>query len=460
VKFVDDFHRFLVDEVNLNQSRIDTLQQKVDSIETFIAERSDLKDLFIEVIPAGSWAHRTIIRPVQENDGFDADVMLHLKEKPEWKPADYLEQLYSAFRSNGTYRDIVGRKTRCVRVDYAGDFHVDLVPYLERHGQHYITNRLEPTEDGSYELSKPDGFTVWIDERQRWSNGTFVKAVRLVKYLRDYKNTFTCKSIILTTLLGQSINAVSATHEPDQYADVPSTFTTLLTKLASTLPETMPSVFDPAGTGDDFAERYRDEWNYPNFRKHIKLYAEKAQQAYDEPDRTTSIKLWRDIFGDDFKPDALTKSSADSAIALSASIPRQEEQSISAAPFSFPMKIDPKYGVKVTGRCVAFAQGTTIRRNGFRQFDLPANGNRVPKNRRIEFTATTTVPPPYELYWKVRNGGQEAAAAQQLRGEITKDDGFGKRREPTAYAGTHYVECYVVKDRAVVAKDRQAVVVT
>jgi len=55
--------------------------------------------MFVEMIPAGSWAHRTIIKPVDENDEFDADVLLSLEERDDCLPKDYIQGLYSAFRA-------------------------------------------------------------------------------------------------------------------------------------------------------------------------------------------------------------------------------------------------------------------------------------------------------------------------------------------------------------------------
>jgi hypothetical protein len=59
----------------------------------------------------------------------------------------------------------------------------------------------------------------------------------------------------------------------------------------------------------------------------------------------------------------------------------------------------------------------------------------------------------------VRNGGADAQRASALRGEIRADSGSRTLEEHTAYKGTHYVECYIVKNGVVVASDRQAVVV-
>lgn len=459
MRFAGDFDAFLRNAVNLDQGRVDRLQDRVNAIENFIAA-SDIEDTFLDLIPAGSWAHRTIIRPVAPNDTFDADVLLLLEEQLAWQAKDYLAKVHAVFSASSTYKQMVGRepKTRCVRVNYADEFHIDVVPYIERHGSMYVTNRLEPPETGHYELSDPEAFTEWVDERQRITNGKFVQVVRLMKYLRDFKNTFSCKSIILKTLFGQGINDVEVIVDPECYGDLPTALKTISRKVADTLPETMPAVMDPGGSGDNFTDRYRDDWNYPNFRRCMIMYADKIEAAHKETDRDTSIALWREIFGNDFKPGAVFAESA--AASLRASEPWSGEKFIDQPPFSFPIERVADYRVKIDGRVTGLRVGQVHRKNGFRQFTLSKRGNRVPKNRSVRFVATTNVPAPDGLYWKVRNGGEEADAAGELRGEIRKDEGLGVRVESTAYAGYHYVEVYVVKNGRVVALDRQGVIVT
>ncbi|MGZ6356159.1 MAG: nucleotide-binding domain-containing protein, partial [Ktedonobacteraceae bacterium] len=338
-----------------------------------------------------------------------------------------------------------------------GDFHIDVVPYLERFGSHYITNRCEPEGVGRFELSDPETFTAWIDERQRLTNGNFIKTIRLVKYLRDFKNTFDCKSIILMTLLGNQVNPVEASLSPELYADVTSTLVTLLGKLANMLPLTMPAILDPAGTGDNFSARYKDEWNYCNFRTRMINYSNQMRSAYEETNRAAAIEKWQAIFGDEFKPGSLTRRSWGEQFA--ASVPWSHEKFIDQYPHNFPVRLNSKFSARITGRVAGFAIGHSTRRNGFRQFELSKQGNRVAKSRSLKFTVTTNVPEPYNVYWKVRNGGVEASKVQQLRGEISKDQGFKNKTETTLYTGKHYVECYIVKNDAVVAQDRQDVIV-
>lgn len=458
MKFAEDFESFLRTEVNLNQNRLDTLQERVTAIESFLEAETTFESMLLDLIPAGSWAHRIIIKPVAENDTFDADVLLHVTEQEDWQAKDYIEKLYQAFHGSGTYTSLAHRHTRCVRIDYAGEFHIDVVPYLEQGGLHYITNRLEPEKTGQFEESNPEAFTVWIDEKQRVTTGSFIKVVRLLKYLRDFKNTFTCKSIILLTLLGDQVNEIEASLNPSLCADVPSTLNTLLRKLADSLPESMPDIMDPAGTGDNFSERYKEGWDYENFRTQIRRYADKVQEAFEETDREASIVKWQAVFGTKFKPGSLAKVA--SIAPLSAGVPWSGEMFIDRPPLNIPVSLDHSYRVRISSRCMGLntAQGT--RRRGFREFDLPSKGNRVGKHMDLMFKANTNVPGAYELYWKVRNGGEEADNSKQLRGEIRKDEGRNRRREPTLFKGTHYVECYVVKDGVVVAKDHHPVIVT
>jgi len=460
MKFTDDFDAFLRDNVNLNQTRLDRLETSVNAITEYVSGHTDLADLFIDVIPAGSWAHRSIIRPVDEVHEFDADVLLLVKEQPAWKAKDYINVLNQAFRESSVYKDKTRKKTRCVRIDYVGDFHIDVVPYLERSDSMYITNRCQPNEQtGRFELSKPEAFTAWVDERERLTNGTFIKVVRLVKYLRDFKGTFTCKSIILKTLVGELVTPSDVQAHPEWFTDVPSTLRTLMNKLATSLPATMPAVMDPAGTGDSFALRYGATWDYHNFRAKMIDYAGKIEYAYSETDRDASIRAWRKVFGDDFKAAYQTKSAELSEEIVRASVPYRGEQFIDQAPFGFRLSARMPYSARIHGRVTGYRAGATRRRNGFRMFDLAKSGNRVPKNRSIDFSVTTNVSAPYTVYWKVRNGGKEAAGAQCLRGEISSTGGCTKS-ETTLYAGSHYVEVYIVKDGVVVAKGRQQVIVS
>ena len=65
-----------------------------------------------------------------------------------------------------------------------------------------------------------------------------------------------------------------------------------------------------------------------------------------------------------------------------------------------------------------------------------------------------TVGYPYEVKWKVLNRGAEAERRNSIRGQIISSSQPNVRNERTSFRGEHVVECYVVKDGVVVARER------
>jgi hypothetical protein len=452
MKFTSRFEDLLRHQVNLDQDRLDHLEARVDAIGGYLDDHANFGAILRDIRPSGSWAHRTIIRPVSTDDGFDADVLLVMDDQNGWLPRDYCENVYAALLDDADYRERAHRKTRCVRVEFQPDFHIDLVPYIERDTTNVITNRTEPPNIGSFEPSDPEAFNEWLNARQQASGGQFIKVVRLVKYLRDFKSTFSAKSIILTTLLGERMDLAADSVDDQGFSDLPSAVVTLMTRLAVWLPERYPRILDPAGTGDDFAARYADSWNYDNFRARITTYADQMRAALDEPSPSDSLSMWRAIFGERFGQQVVAKMSEHDR----ASLPHLGEQFIERPPYNYPLHLDRTRWVTISGRAEGVVVGGKTLRRGFREFNLARTGGRVTKGRKLRFTAQTNVPPPYRLFWKVRNGGADAAAHNDLRGDITEAT---TKSETSKYSGVHFIDCYVVKDGFVVARTKQEVVI-
>jgi hypothetical protein len=112
----------------------------------------------------------------------------------------------------------------------------------------------------------------------------------------------------------------------------------------------------------------------------------------------------------------------------------------------------PSWPVNLGGHSVSLSCEAS--RRGFRS-QKPKSGARFAKNLRLRFRASTSVPKPYEVHWQVVNTGSEARAHDCLRGEFYPDEaqrGGLTREESTLYSGTHWVECFIVKNRVVVAR--------
>lgn len=292
--FFDDF---LVNEVNLNQDRLDLLNEKVEIIEEFFRKSETFKKYFKGLTPQGSFGQKTIIKPPKDKD-FDVDILLSLEPINNWQPTNYIEKLYSEFYDDGNYKKIVEKNARCATLNYKGDFHVDIVPFLKASSDFCIPN----SDENKWEATNPIAYTEWLMAKNVIANNYLIKTIRLFKYLRDIKQNFSVKSILLSTLIG---NCVGEKEPMPSFKNLPTCFTTIFGRLNDFLQlnASMPIIKNPTLTTEDF-NRHWDQGKYSNFRDKIKSYYEKTKDAYQEQDKQESIKKWKLVFGDKF-PDAI-----------------------------------------------------------------------------------------------------------------------------------------------------------
>jgi Second Messenger Oligonucleotide or Dinucleotide Synthetase domain len=305
------FDLFLRDTVNINKTRLDQLDTRVEAIYNALSNDKTLGPYVQDKMPQGSWAHETIIKPFP-NKEFDADFLLLLEEHPDWStsPKRYIEEVDKALGRNAIYKSMPRkRKCRCVRVTYANDCHIDIVPYLMLGGARKV---IVNGNDDKWEDTNPEGFTEWMKEKDQVAGANLRRVIRLLKYLRDHKGTFDgVRSVILTTVVGERVEEWRTLGDPDYYGDVPTTLKNVINDLDEWLKAnpTRPSIPDPSGSGTTFDHRWTDA-TYQNFSDKIHEYAANITAAYDCEDEQESIELWRAVFGDDFGEDPETDKSA------------------------------------------------------------------------------------------------------------------------------------------------------
>jgi hypothetical protein len=300
------FDTFLRDTVNLPKLRLEFLSDRVDAIYRALKHGCDLGTTVRGKTPQGSWPQRTIIKP-KEGEEFDADFLLELDEYPDWAdtPAKYNDALFEALNDHPVYGKMtLEQKNRCVRIIYANDMHVDVVPYIVlTNGEEKIVNRDANNGNGEFEDTDPAGFTQWMKDHDDDANGNLRKVIRIAKYLRDHSDYYEdTVSIILTTVLGERVDADKLLIDPDYYTNVPTTLTHLMQDLNKWLQAnpTLPEIEDPSGSGTTFTHRW-SQAKYDVFRNDIKTLAAAINDAYEENDFDTSVEKWQDIFGDGFK---------------------------------------------------------------------------------------------------------------------------------------------------------------
>ena len=287
-----EFQEFLSDHVNLNQSRLDRLETSVSAVNDYL--KGNLTG-YQKMEKQGSYALGTLIKPVDDNDEYDADIQIVMNPNPNWGAKDYVLEINRTLAGNKTYADKLRLKTRCVTVDYAGEFHLDVVPRVTISGKHYVCNRI----DNKFEETDGNGYRDWFNDKNRITGGNLKRVVRLLKHLRDHKNSFTAKSILLTTLAGNTIK--SSDEGTSAVSTVADTLETVLSRMNDYLQQhpNMPVIKNPVLPAEDF-NRHWDQRRYSNFRNRVQSYAQTAKQAKAEPSTEKAIKLWQELFGKEF----------------------------------------------------------------------------------------------------------------------------------------------------------------
>lgn len=290
MKNVNKFNNFLKVEVNIDRGRLNTLNARVPTVTEFLSKNLDS---YVKVERQGSYALRTIIQPVN-NGEYDADVLLFMQRDPAKSPAEYITEVQNCLKRGNPIPGVVEAKTRSVVIDYAGDFHLDIIPCIEREGLSCIcnskTNQFEPT-DGT-------GYRDWFNAKTTITHGNLKGVVKLLKYMRDHKDNFEVPSIILTTLVGYNI------HESDDrsnFRNVPDTLKTVSNRINAFLQanSSIPRIRNPVMRRESFNNHW-SRADYKNFREKFAIYTGKINAAWEESDPQRSIGKWRELFGGNF----------------------------------------------------------------------------------------------------------------------------------------------------------------
>ena len=287
-----EFSQFLKDEVDLNKSRLDRLETAVGGVNGYL---KDNLPGYQTMERQGSYALDTLIKPVDDNDEYDADIQIVMNPNPKWEPKDYVLAINRTLGNNQTYADKRRFKTRCVTVDYAGDFHLDVVPRVTIKGRHYVCNRHE----NKFEETDGNGYREWFNGKNRITGGNLKKVAKLLKYLRDHKNSFTAKSILLTTLAGYMI--MESDKGTAAVSTVADTLETVISRMDNYLQQhpNMPEIKNPVLPTENF-NRHWDQPRYANFRNRVQSYAGTAKRAKAEPSAEKATKIWQELFGESF----------------------------------------------------------------------------------------------------------------------------------------------------------------
>lgn len=202
------------DKIKLDSARIERIEGATKRFQEFCQKDEQLSVAIVgNVFLQGSVATKTAIRPLV-NDEFDVDAVYPFNFNAfdsDTTPSQLFEWFLSRLRLSEFYKKNLIPRDRCARVDYAGDFHVDIIPATTTFTDHkpYAV----PAKDlGSWITNDPLGYVKWVKDIDQCASGIdndgvgrFVRCCRMMKRWRDEKfSAESCpSSILLITMLGK-----------------------------------------------------------------------------------------------------------------------------------------------------------------------------------------------------------------------------------------------------------------
>lgn len=363
----------------------------------------------------GSYGKRTNIRPAR-----DIDVIFKM-------PEEKYEQ-YDSQSSNGQsnllskIKSILEEKYsssnikvfgKVVVVEFSDPRHnVEVLPsFEETDGKFKIPNS---ANGGSWEIWDPRNEIKKIDDSDSDNSGITRKLIRMIKKWEEK-----CGVKIKSYKIEEA--TLKFLDDNDYiFSDTQTLVYDFFTFLVDEIDESQKSYVDTA----------------------IKR-AKKAIEYFNEEKELKAVAEWKKVFGNDFPSQGSVKVEKKEDRYYS-----EKEQYIEEF---HTINFNENYFVKIN--CYVSQKGWRTK--------LLKNMKFLLKRKRLEFfIESTNIPEPFEVKWKVRNFGEEARQRDDLRGQIWADRGKRKKVENSKYTGSHYVECYIIKDNICVAYDNITVSIT
>jgi hypothetical protein len=232
---------------------------------------SPIAPLRPEIYPQGSLRIGTTVRPWLREE-YDLDLVLGLALYHNANPIEVLNWVERRLRDHGTYAPMVERKNRCIRLNFAKQFHLDILPArpdLVLGGTHVL---VPDRAAADWKESNPKGYAAWFESKGKLQveaakraaveplpppegardKNTLQLSVQLLKRWRDLRFAKTPDlapiSIVLTTLAG--------THFAGELHPIHAIFN-IVQKINNSIPGAgRLAVCNPANSHEDLSERW------------------------------------------------------------------------------------------------------------------------------------------------------------------------------------------------------------
>jgi len=297
LRALDDLLFQVCDELQLSPTKHGLAESRYKTIGELLCQPgSPFHTLQPDIYPQGSMRLQTTVMPT--SGPFDLDFVCQLSLDPQRTSAVLvLDALFNFLKSHGTYKDMVERKNRCVRIVYKDDFYMDILPACRDTAACVTCIQVPDRELADWTFSNPKGYALWFEHQSQQRRYTFDAALMTkaqdplpalqsteekeilqltVQLLKRWRDLYYCDSsyppisIVLTTLAADIYTGESS---------IAMALLKILDGIVARLDEAhfhrrRLRVPNPTHPGEDFSERWTNrDTAYAEFNQGIRRFA-------------------------------------------------------------------------------------------------------------------------------------------------------------------------------------------
>jgi hypothetical protein len=309
---IDSLLDSMAEVIQLDNSRYERMKRAYEAVKGWIEDDEKFfKPYKYDVYSHGSVRIRTTVKPLS-SDEFDLDIVVHLVADYNVNtPTKVYNELKRRLQENKKYEEILELKNRCLRLNYSGDFHMDIMPGIQENP--YDNNKIKVPDRklNSWVSSNPKGYADWFLSKANLIKESYLekalraenlpiddfqhkkplqRGVQLIKRYRDEyfqkDPTYKTSSIILTTIAGQFYKG-----EESIFNTIDGIISSLVNQV--NLPLRL-KILNPVNLEEDFTDKWDSEPQYyvefKRFIKHLSEEWEKLKGSINEDELDVILK--------------------------------------------------------------------------------------------------------------------------------------------------------------------------
>lgn len=177
---LDDLLLEICEEFQISEARYNRAVDRYQALnKLFEGSGSPFRQFRPDIYPQGSMALGTTVQPIGKGT-HDLDFVLELSNYLRG-PMHLITELHEFLRMHGVYGPMTSLKNRCVRIEYADDFYMDVLPACRNATAVGTCIKIPDCTLRGWSDSNPRGFITWFKEQsgKRFVDRLLEKAERI-----------------------------------------------------------------------------------------------------------------------------------------------------------------------------------------------------------------------------------------------------------------------------------------